>query len=131
MGLPSRVYMRHTELSQSVRYTMSLAIWTPWADMDPVGREERPVAPGAEEGALPVEDDDGRIFALEGIDPVVGIGGDGAHHRKRFSSGELRPVLEDGIGVGTGADGGHSEPSCRGAMRYPECPWVPIAASTL
>src|SRR5215831_12766964 len=31
MGFPSRVYIRHTELFRSVRYTMSLAIEIPWA----------------------------------------------------------------------------------------------------
>jgi hypothetical protein len=39
--------------------------------MDPVGHQERAVAPGAQEVAIPVEDDDGRIFALKTIDPIV------------------------------------------------------------
>src|SRR6266566_489678 len=31
VGLPSRVYIRHTELFRSVRYTMSSEIEIPWA----------------------------------------------------------------------------------------------------
>jgi len=68
-------------------------------DRDPVGKVERTVAPGTEKVAVPVEDDDGWGFALEAVDPVLGVRGNGADHGKRLSRGELRPVLDDSIRV--------------------------------
>src|SRR5712691_12058261 len=67
--------------------------------MDAVGEEERPVAPGAEEVAIAVEDDDRRVFALKGVDPILGVGGHGADHGEAFSRGQLGPVLDQRIGV--------------------------------
>ena len=50
-----------------------------------MGKVERSVAPGAEEVAVPVEDDDGWVFALEAIDLVLGVSGNGTDHGKGLS----------------------------------------------
>jgi hypothetical protein len=44
--------------------------------------------------AIAVKDDDRRVFALEGIDAVLGVGGDRAHHGEGLARRELGPVLD-------------------------------------
>ena len=76
-------------------------------DVNAVGVDEGAVAPRAEELAVPIEDHDRGIFALEGVDPVLGIGGDGADHAEGLPGGKLGPVLDQGVGVLTCAYCGH------------------------
>ena len=40
-------------------------------DVDAVGEEEGAIAPAGEEFPLPIKDGDRRVFALEGVDPVL------------------------------------------------------------
>ena len=63
-------------------------------DRDPVGHQERAIPPGAQEVAMAVKDDDGRIFALEAVDPIVRVRSHGTHHGKRLPRGQLGPVLD-------------------------------------
>src|SRR5262249_7170922 len=48
-----------------------------------------------------------RVFALEAVDPILGVSGNGIDHGKRPSRRELGPVLDEGIRVLPTTDGGH------------------------
>ena len=63
-------------------------------DVDAVGEFEGTVAPGFQEVAFAVKDDNGRLFALEGKDAVLGVGGEGAHHAKGIAGGQGAPVFD-------------------------------------
>jgi hypothetical protein len=47
----------------------------------------------AEVVAVPVEDYTRRDFALEGVNPVLGVGGHGTDHGEGLSRGQLGPIL--------------------------------------
>src|SRR5262245_27538959 len=55
--------------------------------------------PAAQVGAFPVEDQHGRLFALEDIDPVLRIGGDSAGIAERLSRWQLCPVLDEFVRI--------------------------------
>ena len=76
-------------------------------NVEAVGEEEGAVAPGVLEVAVAVEDEDGRLLALEGVDAVLGVGGDGGDHGEGLALGQLGPVFLEGVGVVAGAEGGH------------------------
>src|SRR5712691_3207844 len=76
-------------------------------DRDPVREQERSVPPRAEEFAIPVEDDDWWVFALEGVNPILRVGGHRTDLAKGLSRGQFRPVLDDRIGVPSRAHGRH------------------------
>ena len=49
-------------------------------NVDAVGKGEGAIAPAVQQVAVPVEDEDGRVLALEGEHSVLGVGGNGADH---------------------------------------------------
>ena len=79
-------------------------------NVEAVGEEKGAVAPGVLQVAVAVEDENGRLLALEGVDAVLGVGGDGADHGEGLALGQLGPVLLEGVGVVAGAEGGHVWP---------------------
>ena len=87
-------------------------------NVEAVGEQEGAVTPGVLEVAVAVEDEDGRLLALEGIDEVLGVGGDGRDHGEGLALGQLGPVFLDGVGVMAGAKGGHGWPPCGVGMAH-------------
>ena len=77
-------------------------------NVEAVGIDERAVAPAADEGAaVVVKDGDGRVGAVEDIDVVGGVAGEGADGAHGVGRGHFGPVRGEGVGVLAGADGGH------------------------
>jgi hypothetical protein len=72
-----------------------------------MGEQKRAIAPAAAEVSIPIKDDDRRVLALEGVDPVLCVGSDRADHGEGLPWGQLGPILDQGIGVFTGAYGSH------------------------
>ena len=59
---------------------------------------------GAEvEVAVPVEDQYRWLLPLEGVNPVLRVGCDGADHPQSLARRQLGPVLHQGVGVSAGA----------------------------
>ena len=56
-------------------------------NVEAVGEEEGAVAPGVLQVAVAVEDEDGWLLALEGVDAVLGVGGDGGDHGEGLAFG--------------------------------------------
>ena len=79
-------------------------------DVEAVGENKGAVAPRVLQVAVPVENQDRRVLALEGVDPVLRIGGDGADHGERFAFRKFCPVFLDGVGVVAGAHCSHRWP---------------------
>jgi hypothetical protein len=64
----------------------------------PVGGRQHPFAPGGEEGAIPVEHDQGMRAPIEQIDPVAGICHD-AGLAQGPASRKLCPIFHQRVGV--------------------------------
>ena len=59
-------------------------------------------APGAEPGAVAVEDDDRRVPALEDVDAVLTVGGDAAYQAETLAIWEFEEIADHFVGVGLG-----------------------------
>ena len=82
-------------------------------DVEAVGIDEGAVAPAADEvAAAVVKDGDGRVGAVEHIDVVGGVAGQGADGAQGVGGGHFGPVGGEGVGVAAGAYGGHNGSSC-------------------
>ena len=77
-------------------------------DVDAVGFVDGAQAPGAEVVAAGAENQHRGVFALEHINPVAGVGGDGRGVAHSHAFGQVRPVFLQNVGVLAGADGGHN-----------------------
>src|SRR5436305_10220552 len=64
--------------------------------------------PAAQIGAVPVEDQHGRLLALENVDPVLRIGSDSAGIAECLSWWQLRPVLNEFVRIFASSYGCHS-----------------------
>jgi hypothetical protein len=73
-----RIHEAHRAVS--VRQVNSVIL-----NKDPVGKQKCAIAPAAQIVAVPIEDDNRRVFALKGIDPILRIRRYGTDHGKRFT----------------------------------------------
>ena len=76
-------------------------------DVDTVGKLKRAVPPRIQQIAIPVEDHYRRVFPLEGVNPVLGIGSHGANRLESLAFGQLCPVHDRFIGIFAGSYGSH------------------------
>ncbi len=76
-------------------------------DAEAVGVGDGAAPPRAEVGAVSIEDDDGRVLPLEGVDAILGVGGHRAHLTEGPPAGELGPRLVQLVAVAAAADDGH------------------------
>src|ERR1700674_1940258 len=64
-------------------------------------------APGSQVGAVGVEHDDRRVFALEDVDAVLRVGGYEADEAEFLAVGEFEEVGDEVVGVVACAELGH------------------------
>jgi hypothetical protein len=76
-------------------------------DVDAVGVGERADAPAAPVRAVSIEDQHGRVLALEDVDLIVRVRGHRACVAERLARGQLRPVFDELVRVLAGADCRH------------------------
>ncbi len=81
------------------------------AHMDAVGAVEHAFAPGAQQVALGIENRDGVVAAVEGIDPVLPVDTDRRAVAQRDFLRHLRPILVDLEGVLAAAELNRHVPS--------------------
>ncbi len=72
-----------------------------------MGIEECAVTPGTEEFAVSIKNRYRRVFTLERVNPVLGIGGHGADHGEGLTLGQFGPILHFLISVFSGAHSSH------------------------
>ena len=68
-------------------------------DIEPVREHKGAVSPRSQKLPVLVEHHHGRVFALEGVQQALGIGGHGADHGKALARRQLGPVHDRRVSV--------------------------------
>src|SRR5690242_4213459 len=101
-------------------------------DLESVSALEHAVAPRAQEFAVAVEDQHGRILTLEHVDPVFRVARNPADQAEGLALGQLREIFDEFICVFTATDFHRTPPDygCKMSMRQAARP-EPTASAAL
>ena len=76
-------------------------------DKNAVGIADGVQAPGADVLAVGIEDDDGRLLPLKGVQVALGVSGAGADHAELFAFRQLGPALHQFVSIFSASYGSH------------------------